>query len=507
MRGERVGTGRRGFFWPAAVAAVALFAAHVGPVRAADRRDLPPPVVDPHSTEICLNSRLSYHGSWTAAGTDQMLADVLHATALAPVTGATRTIYAATAQNVYVYDPVGHALSVQRVGDWRSDGTAAFEIGVAADVTIDAGAALHLAQLESAALWTGTANQLASCPRASAVTFANSNWNLPQPVDLVTSFGIRSVAGLTTTLLAVSSDGSLPNPDTDGDLFLDTALESLAYDTTFAATDLTLDQLSQLLWAAYGCSNHHASGGRGGLTCASAVANYYLTRRIYAVGPAAVHRFHNRIPPGNDLTTHDHRIELVTAGDVRPALRQAVPRLPGAPHYVIVCVASTGSWQEVEVGFAAVGAVVQASSMGLQGYVTASLSSAEQSAIRAATGIPSGEIPVAIVSLGAPGTGMGVALRPDEREGLALSVERGITFDGRVVIHYELARNAAVELTVRDCQGRRVRTLLASAQARGPHTMIWDGRDDQGRAVLSGVYFCRLKAAGTAGTARVVVVT
>ena len=453
-----------------------------------------------------MNSRLTYHGGWSSAGTDQMLGDVLHATAQAPVTGATRTIYAATAQNVYVYDPIGHALSIQRAGDWRSDATAAFEVGVAADVTIDAGAALHLAQLESIGLWTGTASQLASCPRASAVTYANNNWNLPQPVDLVTSFGIRSVPGFTTTLLAVSSDGSLPDPYTDGGIYLDTALESLAYDTTFAATDLTLDQLSQLLWAAYGCSNHHASGGRGGLTCASAVANYYLTRRVYAAGPAAVHRFHNRTAPGTDLTTHDHRVELVTAGDARPALRQAVPRLPEAPHYVILCVNSTGSWQEVEVGFAAAGALVEASSMGLQGYLTASLSTTEQSAIRAATGIPSSDLPMAIVSLGAPGTGLGVETRGDVRPGLALSVEQGITFGDRAAIHYELARNAAVTLGIRDCQGRQVRMLLAAAQDRGPHTVIWDGRDDQGQAVLSGVYFCRLQAGSASEAARVVVV-
>lgn len=505
MRGDRTHVGRHGVSWHAAWVIGVLLAAATGRVRAADLRDLPPPVVDPHSTEICLNSRISYHGSWTSAGTDQMLGDVLHAAALAPVTGA-RTIYAATAQNVYVYDPIGHALSVQRAGDWRSDATAAFEIGVAADVTIDAGAVMHLAQLESIALWTGTASQLASCPRASAVTYANGHWNLPQPVDLVTSFGIRSVPGFTTTLVAISSDGSLPDPDTDGDVFLDTALEGLAYDTTFAATDLSIEQLSQLLWAAYGCTNHHASGGRGGLTCASAVANYYLTRRIYAVGPTAVHRFHNRIPPGSDLTTRDHRIEPVTAGDVRSALRQAVPRLPDAPHYVILCVSSTGSWQEVEVGFAAVGALVEASSLGLQGYLTASLSTSEQSAIRAATGIPSGDLPMAIVSLGAPQGGSGVEAQEAEPGGLALSVERSITFGDRVVIQYDLARSAAVTLAIRDCQGRQVRMLLASAQDRGPHTVTWDGRNDEGQAVISGVYFCRLQAGSAIGTARVVVV-
>lgn len=480
-----------------------LLAAAIMPARAADLRALPPPVVDPHSTEICMNSRLSYHGGWSAAGTEQMLADVLHATARAPVTGAYRTIYAATSQNVYTYDPVGHALVVHKAGDWRSDTTAAFEVGVAAAVTFDAGTAMHLAQLESVALWTGTASQLASCPRASAVTYANSHWDLPAPIDLVTSFGIRSVSGLTPTLVAISSDGSLPNPDTDGAVYMDDALATLAYDSTFAAGDLSLDQISQLLWAAYGCSNHYASG-KGGLVCASAVANYYLTRRIYSVGAAAMHRFHNRRPPGSDLTTRDHRIELVTAGDVRLALRRAIPRLPDAPHYLIVCVGSTGSWPEVEVGFAAVGALLEASTMGLQGFLTASLSSAEQSAIRDATGIPSGDFPLAVVSVGSPETGSDVGTRNED--GLAFSVESGVTFGGPVVIHYRLPTTTAVSVSIRDGQGRQVRTLVRSVQERGSHTEIWDGRDEQGQPALSGVYFCRLRAGDQTRAARVVVV-
>jgi hypothetical protein len=469
------------------------------------RQVLPPPVTNPHSTEICMNSRLSYHGGWSAAFTEQMLADILDAAARAPVTGAYRTIYAATAQNVYVYDAPGHSISVHKAGDWRSDATAAFEVGVAAEVTVDAGAAMHLAQLESIALWTGTASQLASCPRASAVTYANSHWDLPEPIDLATSFGIRAVAGLTAASVAISSDGSLPNPDTDGSVYLDDALASMTCDTTFTTDDLPLDQVSQLLWASYGCGNHIASG-KGGLVCASAVANYYLTRRIYSVGATAVHRFHNRRPPGTDMTTRDHRIEVVTGGDARTALHQAVPRLPEAPHYLIICVGSTGSWQEVEVGFAAVGALLEASTLGLQGYVSTSFSTAEQAAIRTATGIPSGDLPMAVVALGRSGGGAGVepAERRDDR--LAMSIEHGIVAWGRATIHFELPMESPVVMTIRDCQGRQVRTLINSVEARGPHIALWDGLDDRGQPVLSGVYLCRLQAGGLAHAARLVVV-
>jgi hypothetical protein len=467
-------------------------------------KSLPDPVVNPHSAEICMNSRLSYHGGWSAAGTQQMLGDVLHATALAPVTGASRTIYAATSENVYLYDAGSHSLTVHKAGDWRSDATAAFEIGIAAASTVDAGAAMHLGQLESVALWTGTSSQLASCPRASAVTYANNNWNLTDPVDIVTSYGIRSVAGFTDVLVAVSSDGSLLDPETDGAVFLDTALEPLAYGSTFSAEDLSPREMSQLLWASYGCSNHRAAGSKGGLVCASAVANYYLTKRIYWVGADGVDRYHDRRPPGTDLTTRDHRIERVTTGDVRLALRQAVGGLPDAPDYEIICVGSTGAWPELEVGFAAMGAVLEASAIGLQGFVKAALTAEEQAAIRLATGIPTADLPIAVVSLGRASNVTDVGAR-ERVEGDGFALAGGTSSGEEVALWYSLPADGPVELTVYDCQGRRVRGLTV-VQSRGPHTAVWDCRDDDGRPVVSGVYFCWLKMGSKTRGAKAVVV-
>jgi hypothetical protein len=422
------------------------------------------------------------------------------------VTGAPLVIYVATPENVYAYDAGSHSLVVHKAGDWRSDGSAAFEVGVAAENTLDAGAAMHLAQLESIALWTGTSNQLASCPRASATTYANSNWNPDDPIDIVISFGIRNVSGFTDALVAISSDGSLPNPDTDGPVFLDSVLISLAYDSAFDAEDLSPDELSQILWASYGCSDHRVSGSKAGLVCSSAVANYYLTRRIYSVGSDGVHRYHNRLPPGGDHTTRDHRIEMVTAGDVRPTLRSAIQRLPDAPHYLIICIGAAGAWPELEVGFAAMGALIEASAMGLQGYLTADLSAEEQAAVREATGMPPADLPMVLVSLGPPSGATGVETTDGPEESLGLSVETGSPSSERITIHYRIPVDDRVALVIYDCLGRGVRTLVADEQEKGPHTALWDCRDDRGRAVRSGVYFCRLKSGSLTKAARVVVV-
>jgi len=43
-----------------------------------------------------------------------------------------------------------------------------------------------------------------------------------------------------------------------------------------------------------------------------------------------------------------------------------------------------------------------------------------------------------------------------------------------------------------DLRGRRVRRLVDSTQSAGLHRVIWDGRDDAGRQLASGVYLLRL---------------
>lgn len=47
-----------------------------------------------------------------------------------------------------------------------------------------------------------------------------------------------------------------------------------------------------------------------------------------------------------------------------------------------------------------------------------------------------------------------------------------------------------------DVAGRRVRALVDGPQTVGRKSATWDGRDDRGNVVGSGVYYCRLEAPG-----------
>jgi len=72
-------------------------------------------------------------------------------------------------------------------------------------------------------------------------------------------------------------------------------------------------------------------------------------------------------------------------------------------------------------------------------------------------------------------------------------------------IRFSLSRDGPVSLTIYDLQGRHVRTLLENASPSGSYEVIWDGADDLGRSVASGVYLYRLVSREGIGTKRLVV--
>jgi hypothetical protein len=63
-------------------------------------------------------------------------------------------------------------------------------------------------------------------------------------------------------------------------------------------------------------------------------------------------------------------------------------------------------------------------------------------------------------------------------------------------ISFTMPRTARAVLKVYDIKGRLVRTLIDEETDAGESTVIWDGTDDGGRPVASGVYFYQLKADG-----------
>ncbi|MDO9391037.1 MAG: Ig-like domain-containing protein, partial [bacterium] len=67
---------------------------------------------------------------------------------------------------------------------------------------------------------------------------------------------------------------------------------------------------------------------------------------------------------------------------------------------------------------------------------------------------------------------------------------------GQTTFKYQLPQVTNVNLTVYNVAGQVVKTLVEGTQGQGAYHVSWDGRDEDGRAAMSGVYFYRLNAAG-----------
>ncbi len=79
-------------------------------------------------------------------------------------------------------------------------------------------------------------------------------------------------------------------------------------------------------------------------------------------------------------------------------------------------------------------------------------------------------------------------------------------FNPRTEVRFTLARDGEASLTIHDARGRLVRVLQEGRLPGGEHTIAWNGTDQQGRRLGSGVYFARLVADGSASTSKLVLV-
>lgn len=67
-------------------------------------------------------------------------------------------------------------------------------------------------------------------------------------------------------------------------------------------------------------------------------------------------------------------------------------------------------------------------------------------------------------------------------------------FNPVTTIQYALPKSSEVCIRIYNILGQRVRDLVNERQDPGYKTVLWDGKDDHGNEVSSGVYFYRIEA-------------
>jgi flagellar hook assembly protein FlgD len=73
-------------------------------------------------------------------------------------------------------------------------------------------------------------------------------------------------------------------------------------------------------------------------------------------------------------------------------------------------------------------------------------------------------------------------------------------------VHFTLAEQGPVNLSVYDASGRLIAHLADGPFEAGAHSVSWEGRDAKGNPVATGIYFYRMTAPGYSQTRKMVMI-
>jgi hypothetical protein len=77
-------------------------------------------------------------------------------------------------------------------------------------------------------------------------------------------------------------------------------------------------------------------------------------------------------------------------------------------------------------------------------------------------------------------------------------------FNNQTIIKYDLVKPCQVTLTIYNILGQKVNTLVNQRQEAGSKIISWDGKDEKGEDLATGIYFYQLKTGEVTHTKRMV---
>ena len=77
-------------------------------------------------------------------------------------------------------------------------------------------------------------------------------------------------------------------------------------------------------------------------------------------------------------------------------------------------------------------------------------------------------------------------------------------FNPETTISFSTMDNGPISIKIFNLKGQLVKTLVNEAKALGNHSVIWNGRDDNDRAVSSGVYYYKMKTGKFSATRKMI---
>ncbi|MBU1948085.1 MAG: T9SS type A sorting domain-containing protein, partial [Candidatus Eisenbacteria bacterium] len=80
-------------------------------------------------------------------------------------------------------------------------------------------------------------------------------------------------------------------------------------------------------------------------------------------------------------------------------------------------------------------------------------------------------------------------------------------FINATTIAYSIPQDGLTDLSIYSVTGRKIKTLVHGQEPAGVHQTQWDGCDQSGERVSSGVYFYRLETSTNTESRRLVLIS
>ncbi len=77
-------------------------------------------------------------------------------------------------------------------------------------------------------------------------------------------------------------------------------------------------------------------------------------------------------------------------------------------------------------------------------------------------------------------------------------------FNPETTIAYQVKSDKPVKMEVYNIKGQKVKTLINGLSAKGKHSLIWDGTDNNSKPVTSGIYFCKMQSGAYRSTLKMI---
>ncbi len=79
-------------------------------------------------------------------------------------------------------------------------------------------------------------------------------------------------------------------------------------------------------------------------------------------------------------------------------------------------------------------------------------------------------------------------------------------FNPQTTIKYDIPAKSFVQLSIYNLKGQLVKNLVRENKEAGRHSLIWNGKDESGRSVGSGIYYYRLETKGNTQTRKMLLI-